>query len=101
MCDAPVEESKLCTNTAAGFSIACTVLHVSLCRLHKLNWPPPSTLKKFLPHSIPGIFHQDNLINRLSSKLISCGKEARGAGVSAPQDFAIPADSPARLIISQ
>lgn len=51
--------------------------------------------------AISGFFHQDNLINRLSSELISCGKEARGPGVSPPEDFAIPADSLARLIISQ
>lgn len=77
-----------------------TVLHITLCFIYKLNSNLLDT-QKFLLHIVSGFFCEDNLINRLSSKLISCGNEARGTGVSTPEDFAIPADSRARLIISQ
>ncbi len=83
-----------------SFSITPTVLCVSLYFIYKLNSSLHHT-KKFLLHIVSGFFYEDNLINRLSSKLISCGNEARGTGVSTPEDFAIPADSRARLIISQ
>lgn len=72
-----------------------------LCFIYKLNSSLLHTPKKFLLYIVSGFFYEDNLINRLSSKLISCGNEARGTGVSTPEDFAIPADSQARLIISQ
>lgn len=68
--------------------------------ISKLNFSLLHT-QNFLLHIVSGFYYKDNLINRLSSKLISCGNEARGTGVSTPEDFAIPADSQARLIISQ
>ena len=94
------EKSAEIPKTTASLSITRAVLCVSLCLVYKLN----SSLlhaEKFLLHIVSGFFYEDNLINRLSSKLISCGNEARGTGVSTPEDFAIPADSRARLIISQ
>lgn len=100
MCVRMCVKKQTLPKQTTSFSITHTVSSASLWFIYKMNFSLLHT-KKFLLHMISGFFYQDNLINRLSSELISCGNEARGTGVSTPEDFAIPADSRARLIISQ